>query len=535
MPTNVRPTDLEIRIGAEMRVGPCSEDHLERFAKLFTYANPDFGRAARFGGVVSRDIPKHVRSYRIERDTWFIAPRGGLQKILDALIDEPDPTIVDDRVHGLDLPPEILNLKFTREPYGHQLRIVSKLLELENILVRAPTASGKSFAALLAAQSTGLWTMIVVPTLELAAQWRHDAMEQGVPEEFIGSIGEGQFALAPLTIAMPVSLAHRLQEPAPRRDIEMSFGTLIVDEVQMAASETLRTVVNSIPARYRLGVSADERRSDRKEFLTHDAFGEVAVDIKREDLVRNGTILDVEFRFVPTGYDNEPYRRVQERAKKFRELEHKPSSGAAGRMKRDADMAFGELLSDMSSNAPARDRIVVDRVLSEVCHGRQTMVFTHRREHAQRLAGMIRAAMTKEFPKRDSSKAVGLLLGSKPDRREFERTRDGIKSGAVLVGVGTFKAVGTGINLPSVSRGVVAQPVHTNRQLLNQVRGRLCRLGSADAVLYMLWDRDLFGDAPLDVACRMSSRVLAATSSECDGWRDVVAKRSVDLQTAALV
>ena len=80
------------------------------------------------------------------------------------------------------------------------------------------------------------------------------------------------------------------------------------------------------------------------------------------------------------------------------------------------------------------------------------------------------------------------------------------------VGVGTYQAVGTALDLPLVSRGVAASPIHNNKQFTRQVRGRLCRsaAGKTTASLYVLWDRYLFGNAPLKnwVKWSRTSRVL---------------------------
>jgi hypothetical protein len=105
----------------------------------------------------------------------------------------------------------------------------------------------------------------------------------------------------------------------------------------------------------------------------------------------------------------------------------------------------------------------------------------------------------------------GLLLGGKDAKVEFERTRVGILAGEVRVAVGTYQAVGTGTDLPSLARGVASTPIHNNKPFLEQVKGRICRVSTAtaksDARLYVLWDRAIFGLAPLRNLCRWSNVV----------------------------
>jgi hypothetical protein len=75
------------------------------------------------------------------------------------------------------------------------------------------------------------------------------------------------------------------------------------------------------------------------------------------------------------------------------------------------------------------------------------------------------------------------------------QTKSRLTSGEVQVGVGTFKAIGTGIDMPAVERVAAATPVAANRQFFNQVRGRACRSskGKKPPRMTYFWDERVFG------------------------------------------
>jgi len=226
----------------------------------------------------------------------------------------------------------------------------------------------------------------------------------------------------------------------------------------------VQAAIDPFPAKYRIGISADERRRDKKEFVIHDLFGDVAVDIKREDLIESKHVLDVEVRVVPTEFDA-PWFGFDK-------------SGDA-RTDLDFDRLLGEMTSDDGRNA-----LAIKCVLDEVTAGEQVLLMSHRREHCQRLAEKVAAAGVR----------VGLLIGGADYAKEFMRAREGVLSGALRVGVGTYQAIGTGVDLPRVGVAVCATPIAGNRQFFGQVRGRVCRVaeGKSDARLWYLWDRGVY-------------------------------------------
>jgi superfamily II DNA or RNA helicase len=146
-----------------------------------------------------------------------------------------------------------------------------------------------------------------------------------------------------------------------------------------------------------------------------------------------------------------------------------------------------------------RNELILAAVAEEA-EEEQVLVLSHRREHCmvldQRLVGL--------------GVRTGFLIGGADYRVEFDRSVQGIEAGTIRVGVGTFQAIGQGLDLPSVSVGVCATPIAANRQVFNQVRGRFCRTsdGKETARLYYPWDRKVFGNKHLQNLVQWNANVV---------------------------
>jgi superfamily II DNA or RNA helicase len=224
-------------------------------------------------------------------------------------------------------------------------------------------------------------------------------------------------------------------------------------------------------ARYRWGLSDDHHRADGRTFLVTDLMGQVADKIGDRDLLAQGAIAGVEIFLDPLDFEAGWYanRPLDEKGDPI------PPSGEE----------FTRLLAEMVADDRRTSQIAA-RVAAEVEKGETFLVFSHRVEHVNRILRMFEAAGV----------PAGPMLGGTP---EFERTRAGLLSGLVKVGVGTMKALGKGVNVPDVTSGYAATPVVTSSQVFRQAKGRIIRPKKDGGVakMWVSWDRRVFGDAPV--------------------------------------
>ncbi len=410
-----------------------------------------------------REEPVAISTWRLDQGELSL-PRGGLARVRSVLEERGhELDVIDERCEGdVRLLPR--GLRHDVELWDFQTPLVERVLEVEQGIVRSPVGSGKTTTLLRCVVEAGLPALIIVSTGNLFDQWiRRLQNECGLSRRDIGAIGQGEERLAPVTVGMQQALAR--DGRASR--VSRAFGFVACDEVHLFAAKTFMEVIDHLPARFRVGVSDDERRKDRKEFLLYDLLGTPIAEVERDELVEKGFILDVEVRLVETGFTCGWWEELPEalRSEKWQEL-----------------------VQEMGADAE-RNALIASLAVEGARAGAQTLVFAHHVEHCARL----RADVAAREPR------VGLMVGE--HKRELQQALAGFLDGSCRVGVGTFKAIGTGLDLPAVARGICATPIHTNKQNVQQVKGRICRStrdgSKTEAVIYVLWDRACFGLAPV--------------------------------------
>jgi superfamily II DNA or RNA helicase len=134
-------------------------------------------------------------------------------------------------------------------------------------VVVLPTGAGKTFVAATAIHATQVWTLAVVPTIDLLQQWRVAlAAALSLPAEEIGMFGGGEKELKPITIITYDSAALYPREL--RR-----FGLLIFDECHHLPAPTYRLIAESAFTPQRLGLSATPERSDMAHIELEELIG----------------------------------------------------------------------------------------------------------------------------------------------------------------------------------------------------------------------------------------------------------------------
>lgn len=195
-------------------------------------------------------------------DGWLHVPKGWI--LTGGLPPWHRPSYHDNRSDGRPLPPGTrAHVTFGQPPFpvGQPQFIDRIVLETQRNqhggLCIAPTRAGKTLCSLEAACRLGRSTLIIVDNGELMNQWRHEVEKHlRVP---CGIIRQQQFETdKPFTVAMAQTLVHRQLSEEHRR----AWGTVIVDEADIAPAHTYWTALTRLHARYVLGLSATPDRAD---------------------------------------------------------------------------------------------------------------------------------------------------------------------------------------------------------------------------------------------------------------------------------
>jgi len=469
---------------------------LERLKEQFTHSNPKYAAQQAMGYYVG-NIPRFIQTWKLRGGEMSI-PRGGAKR-LRALLDEAGVECrydvrVSDGTHAV-----FPSHKVVLEPF--QERVVKGVLERQNCIVQSSTGSGKTCMGINLITKLQRTSLVMVWNGATLKQW-HDRIvtELGMEKCDVGVIGAGKFQVRPLTLAMQQTIYSMLKRGDMRLgELFSYYGLFIADELQRWGADSMVACTEPFTARYRVGMSADFTRHDHREFLIRDVFGEVAVEVSTDELVEQGVVLDVTVRVVPSDFEADWYRE------EFLE------DGTVNPRFQN----FNALLDVMCSDQ-TRNRLLIE-VIGEGSKAGGVLVFSHRVDHCQYLDNQCIAANIQS----------GLMIGGIQWSHAFDETKNGLMSRKLKVGIGTYGAIGQAIDVPAVSRGVVATPVNNNRQMFGQVRGRMCRAnraGSVDAELYYIWDRRVFGLKTLRNLMQWNKRVLVRDS---DGWinaRDYLAR-----------
>jgi superfamily II DNA or RNA helicase len=145
--------------------------------------------------------------------------------------------------------------------------------------INAWTSWGKTFTALAIAGKLKQKTLIIVHTIALRDQWAQEVKKvYGFEPSIIGS-GKVDMS-APITIGNVQSLSKM-----PRQLLEKSFGTIMVDECHHIPSKTFSALIDTSHAKYKIGLSASNKRKDKLHILFSDYFSKKTFTPPRENYV----------------------------------------------------------------------------------------------------------------------------------------------------------------------------------------------------------------------------------------------------------
>lgn len=466
------PVTITIDNRVRVATPDLSPEVIKALKSAFEHSNPEYFKRMNLGLSVW-NVGKSIRMWEDSLVDELRFPRGGLARINEVLAEHGvDRHFVDKRTEGSELSKGTLPA-YNRKLWAHQERMIEAVIEKQNCILRAPTGSGKTSFAFALAARLNLPTLVIVPSRALFDQWLRRACskeELGMRKSSIGIIQGKRRSMKPLTIAMQKTLA---QNPLTAEEMNY-FGVVICDEVQLFAAKTFIKAVDPFPAKYRVGISADHRRKDKKEFLIHDLFGGVAAEISRNELISLGVIVDTEIRVVPTDFEAPWYGRPDD----VDELREDVFPNA------EKEINLDRLLTEMADSVDRNNKILW-AVEQGLAMKEQVIVMSHRREHCRLIDQFLV----------QRGRTTGFLIGGEDYKVQFNDTREKFEKGKIDIAVGTFQAIGYGIDLPKAATVVCATPIASNQQFFSQVRGRVCRSakGKSDSWMYYLWDRRLYG------------------------------------------
>ena len=316
-----------------------------------------------------------------------------------------------------------------------------------NGVVEAPCGAGKTAIGVMALAKCPTPGLVLVHTRDLLRQWVERAAAVGLPAVGIMD-GRG---VVPGRVVVATMQTVATWDDATLREWGDGFGLVVVDEAHHCPCDTLTAVMYRLPARWRLGLTATPTRQDGLSAWMHGHIGPTVAQVRREALLEAGMVLAPRVIRVPTGWEAEPGKD------------------------------YGPMITDATKD-PERNALIVLLARKAVAEGRQVMVQTERREHAEEMASLLRSW---DVP------AVA-VTGDTPEKRRREalaRVDRGEERALCVTQLGD-----EGLDLPGLSCLVLGVP-QKNPGALEQRVGRVARPapGKRDAVVYDLVDEGAAG------------------------------------------
>lgn len=252
-------------------------------------------------------------------------------------------------------PAATLELQLEPRPYQAAAREAWEAGGRQGVL-QAPCGAGKTVIGQDCIARAPTPALVLVHTLDLARQWQDRLRSQlGVEASLVG----GGVAQAPgrVTIATFQTLATR--DFWKRHRWGASFGLVVVDEAHHVPADTFADVMLSLPARWRLSLTATPDRPDGLSQLLWWHMGGLVYQIDQAQLTRAGVLMPPQVRFLATGWS--PPRKA----------------------------AWQDLLTAACEDA-GRNELLLEVLDDLVGEGRQVLVLTKRVAHARGIAEAVR-------------------------------------------------------------------------------------------------------------------------------------------------
>lgn len=400
---------------------------------LASFNNPEFYKRQRMKYSVYGE--PRVISRALNGDEFLQVPRGCLESVIATLKAERlNPVVEDMRYPGVPI-----DVSFKGELRVDQKPAAADLKKSDMGILAAGTAFGKTVVAAYMIAERKVNTLVLVNRWQLQLQWVTRLSEfLGIPEKEIGRVGGGASRwTGKIDVAVIQSLSRKgVVDPRVKE-----YGQIIVDECHTVASETFEAAVDSAPAKYVLGLSATVDRQDGQHPLIMMQCGPIRHRVDPKTLARR-----------------EPFDHiVYVRPTAFRM--------SVGKVGEDGHVEYNDLCDELVADA-ARNRQIVQDVLSVIAEGRSPVVLSDRREQVETIARLL-----------DGRVQHILLLMGGMGRRQLKAERERLAAipeteSRVILATGSF--LGEGFDDARLDTLFLAQPISWKGRL-TQFAGRLHR------------------------------------------------------------
>ncbi|WP_414120929.1 TOTE conflict system archaeo-eukaryotic primase domain-containing protein [Corynebacterium nuruki] len=327
---------------------------------------------------------------------------------------------------------------------------VNDVLRHRNGMLVAHPGAGKTVmaCAVIAARQTS--TVIVVPTQEIARQWRSTLLEvTDLRDEDIGLwFGQKKTQTRVVDIFSAKAMGRGDFDTA----LLAGYGQIIVDECHGAAATGLRATLDQLNTRYWLGLTATDYRSDGMDRIIVIQLGPV--------------------RHLMTGPESPDMVRTL--------VTHTTAFTVPDEITGD-DMP--EIYNLLAADTD-RTRIIVNAVVKAVRAGENCLVLCNRVTQIHSLRDLLGECLVD-----DAGVLVRELFGGQ-SAEERSTVRTELESAGHFVLIAMDKIASEGLDLPTLDTVFLCSPVSFKGNIIQRI-GRVTRGGTGSAMVHDFHDTDV--------------------------------------------
>lgn len=297
------------------------------------------------------------------------------------------------------------------------------------VFLNAAPGAGKTQMGIEMIRILGCTAMIIVPKKDLIQQWVERIVKTtDIKESEIGTCSSGKINWRGKKIV--VGLVHTLVKHRDNHDFVNAFGTILFDECDSSVPpKTFAPAAVMFPAKYRIGMTASEKRADGMEYVFQVNIAEVNIKCEKSNTL-DPTVIVCNYNY------------------------------SSGQLKSCPDrVAMKGMYLNLISKNQHRNHYIADQGAIAYGEGRVTVIM------GDRIAQLkdIHSFLVNKFS--IPATAIGFYIGSNT-RKENKRVADNCK-----IILATYGMMSRGTDIQRLSTLIIATP----RNEMIQVAGRIER------------------------------------------------------------